>query len=85
MGEDVSMSAPVNQSLHLAGNTLSVEGITDTSENAYIEVRSSLSSFTMTAIAPNSPTGLAPMGRLRIGTLTSSSMMIGSMQMRPTR
>ena len=45
LGEDVSMSAPVNQSLHLAGNTLSVEGTTDTSENNYIEVQVKFEQF----------------------------------------
>ena len=45
LGEDVSMSAPVNQSLHLAGNTLSVEGTTDTSENDYIEVQVKFEQF----------------------------------------
>ena len=45
LGEDVSMNAPVNQSLHLAGNTLSVEGTTDTSENAYIEVQVKFEQF----------------------------------------
>tara|TARA_B100000683_G_scaffold267038_1_gene300154 strand:+ start:354 stop:5243 length:4890 start_codon:yes stop_codon:yes gene_type:complete len=45
LGEDVSMSAPVNQSLYLAGNTLSVEGTTDTSENAYVEVQVKFEQF----------------------------------------
>ena len=45
LGEDVSMSAPVNQSLYLAGNTLSVEGATDTSENAYVEVQVKFEQF----------------------------------------
>ena len=45
LGEDVSMTAPVNQSLHLAGNTLSVEGTTDTSENDYIEVQVKFEQF----------------------------------------
>lgn len=45
LGEDVSMTAPVNQSLHLAGNTLSVEGVTDTSENDYIEVQVKFEQF----------------------------------------
>ena len=45
LGEDVSMSAPVNQSLHLAGNTLSVEGTTDTSENSYVEVQVKIEQF----------------------------------------
>ena len=39
------MTAPVNQSLHLAGNTLSVEGTTDTSENDYIEVQVKFEQF----------------------------------------
>ena len=34
-----------NQSLHLAGNTLSVEGTTDTSENDYIEVQVKFEQF----------------------------------------
>ena len=45
LGEDVSMSAPVNQSLYLEGNTLSVEGTTDTSENAYVEVQVKFEQF----------------------------------------
>ena len=45
LGEDVSMSAPVNQSLHLSGNTLSVEGTTDTSENDYLEVQVKFEQF----------------------------------------
>ena len=45
LGEDVSMTAPVNQSLHLAGNMLSVEGTTDTSENDYIEVQVKFEQF----------------------------------------
>ncbi len=45
LGEDVSMTAPVNQSLHLAGNTLSIEGTTDTSENDYMEVQVKLEQF----------------------------------------
>ena len=39
------MSAPVNQSLYLAGNTLPIEGTTDTSENAYIEVQVKFEQF----------------------------------------
>ena len=39
------MTAPVNQSLHLAGNTLSIEGATDTSVNDYIEVQVKLEQF----------------------------------------
>ena len=39
------MTAPVNQSLHLAGNTLSVEGTTDTTENDYIEVQVKFEQF----------------------------------------
>ncbi|RJU92043.1 MAG: hypothetical protein DWC03_07500 [Candidatus Poseidoniales archaeon] len=45
IGEDVSMSVPVNQSLYLAGNTLSVEGTTDTSENDYLEVQVKFEQF----------------------------------------
>ena len=45
LGEDVSMTAPVNQSLRLAGNMLSVEGTTDTSENDYIEVQVKFEQF----------------------------------------
>ena len=45
LGEDVTMTAPVNQTLHLAGNTLSVEGETDVSENDYIEVQVKFEQF----------------------------------------
>ena len=45
LGYDVSMSAPVNQTLYLAGNTLSVEGTTDTSNTDYIEVQVKLEQF----------------------------------------
>ena len=45
LGEDVAMTAPVNQTLHLAGNTLSVEGTTDVSENDYIEVQVKFEQF----------------------------------------
>ena len=45
LGEDVEMSSPVNQSLHLSGNTLPIEGSTDTSEVDYIEVQIKLEQF----------------------------------------
>ena len=45
LGNDVTMSAPVNQSLHLAGNTLSVEGTTDINDNDYIEVQVKFEQF----------------------------------------
>ena len=45
LGEDVSMSAPVNQTLYLSGNLLSVEGSTDTSENDYVEVQIKFEQF----------------------------------------
>ena len=45
LGYDVSMSAPVNQTLYLAGNTLSVEGTTDTSDTNYLEVQVKLEQF----------------------------------------
>jgi len=45
LGNDVSMSAPVNQTLHLAGNTLSVEGSTDTGEENYVEVQVKFEQF----------------------------------------
>ena len=45
LGEDVSMTAPVNQTLHLAGNILSVEGTTDLSEHSYIEVQVKFEQF----------------------------------------
>ena len=45
LGYDVDMSSPVNQSLHLAGNTLAVEGTTDVSEENYIEVQVKFEQF----------------------------------------
>ena len=45
LGYDVDMSSPVNQSYHLVGNTLSVEGTTDVSEEAYVEVQVKFEQF----------------------------------------
>jgi hypothetical protein len=45
LGEDVSMSTPVNQSLYLSGNTLSIEGTTDVSETNYVEVQVKIEQF----------------------------------------
>ena len=45
LGHDVDMSAPVNQSLYLSGNTLSVEGTTDVSEHDYLEVQVKFEQF----------------------------------------
>ena len=51
------MSAPVNQSLHLAGNTLSVEGTTDINDNDYIEVQVKFEQFYEDGDSANLPTG----------------------------
>jgi subtilisin family serine protease len=45
LGHDVEMSSPTNQSLYLAGKTLSVEGTTDVSEHAYVEVQVKFEQF----------------------------------------
>ena len=45
LGYDVEMSSPVNQSLHLSGNTLSIQGVTDSSEEDYLEVQIKLEQF----------------------------------------
>jgi subtilisin family serine protease len=45
LGQDVDISSPVNHSFHLAGNTLSVEGSTDTSEEDYLEVQVKFEQF----------------------------------------
>ncbi len=45
LGDDVAMASPVNQSLYLAGNTLSVEGTTDTNQENYVEVQVKFEQF----------------------------------------
>ena len=45
LGNDVTMSTPVNQTLYLAGNTLSVEGSTDTEQEDYVEVQVKFEQF----------------------------------------